>query len=141
MSTAVRRALYGKLAGDTTLMGLLAAPPAGYSKSVYYQQAPQTALFPCVVFTKQSGLPTETLANPSAFETDVWLLKGVDRNTTADIAEAIQARLKALLNDATLSIAGALHLYLRRDTDVDYPEVTDGVMYAHAGSLWRLIYT
>jgi hypothetical protein len=40
MSTAVRRALYGKMAGDTTLNALLASPPSGWSKSIYHQQAP-----------------------------------------------------------------------------------------------------
>jgi hypothetical protein len=33
MSTAVRRALYGKLAGDTTLNNLLGTPATNYSKS------------------------------------------------------------------------------------------------------------
>lgn len=140
MSTPVRRALYGKMSGDTTLNNLLGAPAHGYAKNIYYQQAPETANFPFVLFQKQAGTPTETLSDPSALETDVWLVKAVDRNTTADPAEAVQARLKGLLNDATLSISGGTLLYLRRDSDVDYPEVRDGNAYQHAGSLWRLIY-
>lgn len=140
MSTAVRRALYGKLAGDTTLNNLLAAPPAGYNKSIYHQQAPQAAQFPFVIFNKSSGTPTEAMNDPSALESDIWLVKGVDKNSSADTAEAIQARIQVLLNDATLTISGATHLYLRRQSDVEYSEVTDGVQYKHAGGLYRLVF-
>ena len=35
MSVAVRRAIYGKLAGDTTLNTLLATPPSGCSISAF----------------------------------------------------------------------------------------------------------
>jgi hypothetical protein len=141
MSTPVRRAIYGKLAGDTTLTNLLGTPATGYSKSIYHQQAPEGAHFPYVVFSKSSGVPTEAFGAPSALETDVWLIKAIDRATSTDTAEAIQARIQALLNDASLSISGSTLLYLRRQSDVEYPEVRDGVMFAHAGALWRLVTT
>lgn len=140
MSTPVRRAIYGKLAADTTLNNLLGTPPTGYSKSIYHQEAPAGATFPFVVFQKQSGVPTEAMTDPSAMENDIWLVKGIDRNTSADTAEAIQSRVQTLLNDATLSISGGTLLYLRRQSDVEYPETTDGVSYKHAGSLYRLVY-
>ena len=141
MSTVVRRALYGKLAGDTTLNNLLASPPQGWSKSIYYQVAPEGAQFPFVVFNRQDGRPTEAFGDPSALENDVWLVKAVDRATSADTAEAIAARVAALLNDASLSVSGATLLYLRRQSDVDYAEVDKGVAYRHAGSLYRLTTT
>jgi hypothetical protein len=139
VSTATRRALYGKLAGDSTLNGLLASPPTGWSKSIFYQVAPETARFPFIVFSKQSGVPTESFGDPSAIENDVWLVKAIDSDSTADDAEAIQARIATLLNDATLSISGAALLYLRRQSDVDYSEVSDGTTYRHAGSLYKLV--
>jgi hypothetical protein len=141
MSTAVRRAIYGKLAGDTTLTNLLGAPATGFSKSIYHAQAPAAAAFPFVILNKQSGVPTEAFNNPSAFEEDIWLVRGTDRNTTADTAEAIAARVKTLLNDATLTISGATHLFLRRQSDVEYLETVEGVRYAHCGGLYRLVYT
>lgn len=141
MSTPVRRALYGRMAGDTTLNNLLGTPANGYTKSIYHQQAPQGAGFPFVIFSKSSGVPTEAMGVPSALETDVWLVKAVAKDTSTDTAEAIQARLQALLNDATLSISGATLLYLRRQSDVEYPEVSEGVEYKHAGALWRLVTT
>src|SRR5689334_7879655 len=129
MSIAIRRSLYGKLAGDTTLNNLLASPPNGWSKSIYYQIAPQNAPFPYVIFNKQSGIPSEAFGDPSALEDTVWLVKAVDRDTTADDAEAVAERITSLLNDTSLSISGASLLYLRRQSDVDYAEVTEGVIY------------
>lgn len=140
MSTPVRRALYGKLAGDTTLNNLLGTPAAGYSKAIYHQEAPQDADHPLVIFSKQSGVPTQAMSDPSAYETDIWLVKAVDRNTSADPAESVAARITALLNDASLSISGADTLYLRRQSDVEYSEVDRGQKYQHVGSLFRLIY-
>lgn len=139
MSTPVRRAIYGRMAGDTTLNGLLAAPAPGRAKAIYHQQAPQGAAFPYVIFQKQSGNPTEAFGDPSAMDTDVWMVKAVDRSDSADQAEAAAARIIALLNDAPLSISGNALLYLRRQSDVEYPEVTDGQMYQHVGSLFRLV--
>lgn len=139
MSTATRRALYGKLSGDTTLNNLLGAPASGYAKSIYHQQAPETAHFPFVVFSKSSGVPTDTFHVPGVMQNDVWMVKAVDHATSADTAEAAAARITTLLNDATLSISGGTLLYLRRESDVDYSEVTDGERYAHVGSLYRLV--
>lgn len=141
MSTPIRRAIYGKLSGDTTLNNLLGAPASGYSKAIYHGNAPTDAKFPLVVFHKQSGVPTEAFGAPSVMESDVWLIKAVDQSTSADTAEAVQDRLKTLLNDASLSISGGTLLYLRRQSDVEYPEEAGGAMYAHAGSLYRLVYS
>ena len=57
MSVAIRRALYGVMAGDTTLNALLGTPPTGFAKSLYYQQAPQGAGFPYIIFQHQAGTP------------------------------------------------------------------------------------
>ena len=139
MSTVTRRSIYGKLAGDTTLNALLGAAAPGYTKAIYHDEAPQGSYFPLVTFSKSSGVPTDTFGKPAALDTDIWLVKAIDRNNSADTAEAIAARLTALLNDAPLSISGHDLLYLRRESDVEYPEVTAGVSYRHCGSLYRLV--
>ena len=139
MSTAIRRAIYGKLSGDTTLNNLLGTAAAGYTKAIYHLDAPEDCGFPFVVFAKSSGVPTDAFGHPSALETDVWLIKGVDRGGTSDTVESIADRIKVLLNDATLSISGSTHLYLRRQSDVDFPEQVLGVLYRHCGSLYRLV--
>lgn len=140
MSTATRRSIYGKLAGDTTLTSLLSTPAAGFSQSIYHFEAPADVKFPFIVFSRSSGVPTGTFGKPSAYETEVWMVKGVDRSSSADTVEAVAARVAVLLNDAALSIAGGGNLmYLRRQSDVDYSELSDGVSYRHCGSLFRLV--
>jgi len=141
MTTPVRRAIYGKLAADVTLNALLGTPGAGYAKSIYYQLAPDDAAYPFVVMNKQAGTPMEAMGNPDALDTELWFVKGVDRQPTPDNVEAIQARVKALLNDASLSISGATLTFLRRQSDEEYSELADGTQYKHAGSLFRLVYT
>lgn len=141
MSTATRRALYGKLSGDTTLNNLLGTPATGYTKAIYHQEAPEGAAFPYVIFNRQSGMPTEAFTAPSVMENDVWLVKAVDKSSSADVAESVADRIKTLLNDASLSISGSTLIYLRRQSDVEYPEVSDGAAYKHCGSLYRLVTT
>jgi hypothetical protein len=154
VSTALRRAAYGRLSGDTTLNGYLGGIAAGYTKAIYYEVVPEDAGFPCVVFSKQSGVSTGSFRNRgtatvpekgpvSAYDTDVWLFKAIDRSTTADTAEQISSRIAALLNDGGTAIslspsAGTL-LYFRRESDIDYSEVVDGETYRHSGSLYRVI--
>lgn len=129
----------GKLASDTTLTGMLAIAAPNYSQAIYYLEAPEEATFPFVIFSKSSGVPTEAMGKPSAFETDVWMVKCVDLSSSADRAEAVAARIAVLLNDAALSISGANLMYLRRQSDVDYPELANGISYRHCGSLYRLV--
>lgn len=147
MSLDVRRAIYGKLAGDSTLDGLLGDEAPGYAHSIYYERAPAGASFPYVIFQVQASTPDYSYG-AVAYENDVWLIKGVaqeavkgtDTVAAADQAEAIQARLRALLQDAALSISGKTKLYLRREQAVDYPETRDSVRYRHSGDLFRLMY-
>ena len=139
MSTAVRRSIYGKLAGDVTLGNLLAPAAAGYAHAIYHNQAPDDALFPLVVFNKSSGVPTQAFGDPAAFDTDIWQIKAIDRNSTADNAEAISERIRTLLNDANLSISGGTLMFLRRESDIEYPEESEGITYLHVGSLYRLV--
>ena len=107
MSIPVRRALYGQLTsgGSSLRTAGLGDPAPGYTWAIYYQEAPQGALYPFVIFSKSSGVPTEAFHDPSALETDVWMVKAVDRDSSSDRAEAIADAIKTLLNDQTLSIS------------------------------------
>lgn len=140
MSLATRKAIYGKLAGDTTLNALLGSPASGYSKAIYYNQAPTGAAFPFVVFNKPAGAPVYTFkVGTAAMDEEIWEVKGIDHSTTADAADNIASRLDALLTDGALSISGRTQLYLRRESDVDYSEVDDGERYVYAGAQFRLV--
>lgn len=138
---AVARALYGKMAGDVTLNGLLATPPSGWGKSIYYQEAPESADYPFVIFQKQAGVPRFSFKSQT-FQDDLWLVKGVDRQPDgdADPVDAIAKRIKVLLTDGSISIAGATAAYFRPDADVNYGEPSGDHRVFHAGATFRLIY-
>lgn len=139
MSKVLRRAIYGKLAGDTTLNNLLGAPAPNYNKSIYHSKAPDKAGYPFVTIDRLSGIPTHTFGKPIALEEDIWIIKAIDRALSADAADDAAARLDTLLNDATLSISGYDLLYLRRQSAVEYDEDSDGVTYKHSGGQYRVI--
>ena len=144
MSFPIQKALYGKMAGDTTLNNMLASPPVGANKSIFHQMAPEGADLPFVIFQKQSGTPTYAMST-LAMDNEVWMVKGVARSGTTGTAgtagaSAISTRLNQLLTDGAISISGSTQLYLRRESDVEYAEEVDGVRYQHAGALYRLIY-
>ena len=143
MSYETRRAIYGKMSGDSTLTALLGTAGAGYSQSIYYQQAPTDADFPYVVFFQSAGTPTYTFdVGHAQMDDEVWTIKGVDRAESADAADNIAGRLDALLTDGTLTISGASQLYLRRESDMPaFSEIVDGIRYIHAGALFRLVYS
>jgi hypothetical protein len=108
-------------------------PATGYSKAIYHAQAPDNATFPFVVFNKQSGVPTEAFGAPSVMENDIWLVKGDRSGHQRRHRREHPSPDRVLLNDASLSISGGTLLYLRRQSDVEYPEVDEGVQYHHAG--------
>lgn len=142
----IRRAIYGKLAGDTTLNNLLASPPATQSKSIYHEQAPDNAQHPYVIFNQQAATRAYAFGG-RAMDNELWLVKGVARKgdgtaSADDVAGDIADRLDALLTDGTLSISGETQLYLRFENPVRYSENPEGSpRIVHAGALFRLIYT
>lgn len=138
-TTAIRRALYGKMAGDSTLNALLGSPAPGRSKAIYYELAPDGARFPYVVFNKQAGTPVYAFASDPAYEDNLWQIKGIDSGPDADTANGIGARLDVLLTDGALTISGATLLYLRRESDIEYSVTEAGVEYKHSGALFRLL--
>ncbi len=124
----VRAALYARLsyASITSL-----------ATGIYHKLAPSSAAFPYVVFQKQDGRPMWAMTE--YMQWDKWVIKAVDRNPSANNAEAIAAAIKARLIDASLTITGSAHLYLRWESDIDYAETDDGGLIHHVGAVWRLV--
>lgn len=104
----------------------------------YYQRAPQDATTPMVIFSKQSGDRVLAFAGNDV-KPQVWLVKAVSREDSASAAEDIDARVETVLNGATLIITGHNHLYLRRESDVTYPEDDGAETYQHVGALYRIV--
>ncbi len=142
----ISHAIYGKLAGDTTLNSMLAAPPTGSTHSIYPWQAPDKAQFPFVIFNLQSGI-REYAFKGRALDNEIWQIKGIARvgdsssQSADDVAGAIADRLDALLTDGTLSISGATASYWRFEGPVRYTETPMGQpRLIHSGGMFRLIY-
>ena len=142
MSVAVRRALYGKMAGDATLTAMLPPAPAGLAQNIFHEYAPQEASLPAVVFSKSTGTPAYSLTARN-YDDELWLVKAVDalEDHGPDVSDNIASRLDQLLTDGTISISGKTQLYLRYASAVEYGELIDGVRYRHVGAYFRLVYT
>lgn len=108
------------------------------AQRVYHARAPADATFPFVLINKQTGTPTYTFGD-HAWDDQTWLAKCVDRSTSSNTAEDVQAAIDSALTDAPLAITGGTLLYLKRTSDVEYIETIDGVDYRHHGSLFRVV--
>lgn len=144
MSKAVRRSLYGKLAGDSILTAQLGTPAPQHSQSIYHQQAPKGAGFPYLIFQQQAETAAHAFGpnGASIYNNEVWQVQIVDQGNaseaSADKVDDIDSRVQTLLNDGTLSISGAALMYLRRESGLEYPETVDGTQYRHRVGLYRL---
>ena len=129
----IREAIYGALITDGDLTGLLSEPDA-----IFHQKAPQSAAFPLIVFHKQSGTPDWQFAG-AHLQNDLWAVKAIDRASSAGRAEDIAARIDVVLTDAGLPVIGGSLLYLRRASDIDYPETEGADTFRHCGALYRVV--
>lgn len=139
---AVSDAIQTLLSGDSTLVSLIAN-----SSAIYYQGPPKRAVMPCVVYQKQSGMPTWAFQG-SPYKTEVWLVKAIVKvqgpSHFAELtsAQAIDDRINQLLGDSDLSVPGSTLLgKVRRESDVSpYWEVDGPDKYQHIGGTYRIVY-
>lgn len=133
MNKAIRKALYAKLSGAESVTKLLSS-----SSAIYFEQATPEAEYPLVIFSRSSGTDAYTFAE-RAWRDQLWLVKAVDRSTSANVADEIDAAVDALLTDGTLTISGASLMSMRRASDMPpFAETKDGQMYRHAGGLYKI---
>lgn len=134
---AVDQALYTALSGATALTALLAGGTA--DPSVFQFLAPEGQDPPYVVYFKQAGTPRHTFRGV-AFENQLYTIKAVTLGPSAAAAGTIAAAIDAALVDQALTVSGYAHMYLRRDSDIDYPETDPGGQrYHHRGALYRVM--
>ena len=126
-------AIYTKLTGAAALTGLLSAGTA----SVFQTLAPENENPPYVVFHKQSNVPAYTFGGV-AFENALYLVKAVTQEPSAKTAGSVASQINAALQDAALTIDGYTHMYLRRETDIEFVEVESGQVIHHRGALFRV---
>lgn len=130
---AIKVSLVARLAGDSTLTGMLAAGTAG----IYDAPAPESATDPYIVYQKITDTTAYTMGG-RAWDDQVFLVKGVTRGASKRAGGSISERIDALLGDAALTITGGTVLQCRRVTGVEYPEADRGDTYHHIGAQYRI---
>jgi hypothetical protein len=131
---------------DTALYTVLSADLAGTATGtlgqlgvtgVYRALAPQTATLPYIVYNEQAGTDQWTF-NARTGKSTVYQVKAIDDGHSAANVSAMSDRLDALLNDAALSVSGWSCKRIRRESDIEYAETDEGVIYHHIGGLYRI---
>lgn len=137
----VRTALYQKLnvASLTTQL-------AQGSASLIHSVASPSSAYPLVIFSEQSSTVMArsfggTAVSDTGFPVDsqLWLVKAIAKGGSSSVAEDVDATIAGLLDFQQLTITGADHMYLARESAVAYAEVVEGETYRHHGHLYRLI--
>ena len=105
--------------------------------AAYRMIAPQTASLPYVVFNQQAGTDSWTMADRS-HRSLIYQVQAVGDGHSGSVVSAMNDRLDAVLNDKPLTLSGYTCKRIRRESDVEYVENTDGVLYHHIGGLFRV---
>jgi hypothetical protein len=134
MSNRVKTGIVAALRADSTLTGLLTSGTAGIHHSV----APQGSSFPCVTFQKVPGTQPAYTLGARAWENELYNIKAVTEGHSALTAGSIAERIDTVLTDNPVSVSGGTCLYLRLESYIEYPEVTDGKTYQHIGGSYRV---
>lgn len=126
--SAVDDGLVAALTGDSTLAGLA---PGG----IWQDIAQEAAALPYVIWSI-SLASDEPQFGSTAWEEGLYLVKGVAASKAA--SDAVAARIHALLQDATLTIAGYDSMDVHRVDRVNYTEADGAKRYYHAGGLYQV---
>ena len=133
-----RQAIYQRVAGDAQFQTLA---PGG----LHYLIAPEKTVFPYAIMMRLLVKPEYTFGGLT-HDSGIWRLKGVANGATdgsqsaQEQAEAIIARIDALLNDYQLPIdTGRTCQWLRRERTIpDYLELGEQRPIFHVGYDYRL---
>lgn len=126
--------LYTTLTGATAITDLLANGTA----SVFAWLAPENEDPPYVVFNQQADTPVYRLP-AVAYENLLYQVRAVTEGESAKLAGQIEDAVEAALTDQAVSVSGHTLMYLRKESGVDYVEVTQGQRYHHRGAIYRVM--
>ena len=136
---AIDTGLYTALTADMgTAMGTVTTSLRYLGATVAYNAiAPQTATLPYVTFSQQSGIG-EWVFDDRSHKSTLYLVKAVGQGHSKAATSAMSDRFDTLLNDKPLTLTGWACQRIRREQDVEYTEVSEGVIYHHIGGLYRI---
>ena len=127
---SVRLAIATRLTSYSDLTAKLATP-----ESVYFRVGPQGATPPFVLFSKQSGTPERTFKD--VVSSELWNIRAVSPN--ASEAEDVGFEIDVALDGYSLPVDGRTTLYLRKESDLNFGDLEDGVTWHYVGGLYRLL--
>lgn len=130
-TTAVERWLYGLLAGDATLAGLV-------GDRIYAYVAPLGAALPLVVFAQQAGTDVRVVGPGRLMAALLYQVRAVGPGPSAAVVAPVAARLDALLQGASGSVVDGVVLGCTREQPLSYVETEGGESYRHLGGIYRI---
>lgn len=133
---AVRQAFYQAL-NVSQVTSLLGSGSASVCYDVVPDKDPPIA-FPVCLFARQADTSTLRFGG-NAFDSHVWMVRGIARDILPGVAEDIDAAARAILDFGTLTIAGAQQMHLARMSGIAYEETEGDQVFRHVGSLYRLV--
>lgn len=134
MSVATATAITAKLNATGDLTAIV-------GNRIYYGQAPDNAIYPFVIVTKQSGTKRRAFQSPEAFRRDVWLIKTVDRSTSAKRAFEAAEAIDTAFDGGSLTITGKTLADLHHVSDVSYVESHGDQIFHHVGGNYAVVTT
>ena len=99
--------IYTKFSNDGDLSGVVTG--------MYFTEAPQDAVMPYVVFHKISGVPDHTFTED--MENVIIQFNIFDDHSSSTTVNDIYAKLTALFDWCTLTVAGWNSIYMKRELD------------------------
>jgi hypothetical protein len=121
-----------KLGSDATLLGMM---PNG----VYWEEAPPgSTRFVIVSLIDEAD---EGQFGGRAYEDALYLVKAVALSTANANIKGAAARIDALLEDGTLTVAGYTHMAMHREGRIRLTEVDDvdpSIRWYHRGGQYRV---
>lgn len=127
---AIDAALYARLSGDATLMGLVTI--------VARDPAPQGSVLPYVVFNPATDMDNYTFG-ARAYEQTLYAIRACTDGDSHLLANEINDRVYALLqDDLALAVAGRSLLRCERVDRMEPSQVEDGKTYRYAIDRYRI---
>lgn len=133
--TAVETWLYSTLSAGTALCALI----GGTANPRIYTNPPQGAVTPYVTIGMQAGVDENGMKGGRWLTSPLMLIKAVTQETGYALAGSISAEADALLMVAGTASSGSVSIrQIVGESPVQYPEVQNGVRYAHQGRMYRV---
>lgn len=126
---AMGTAIYNTLKAGTALITELGGT------FIYFEQAPDHASLPYIVYNHQGGGPENI--SPGALQSDVWQVRGFASTRAA--ANRIDGNIYDLLHRKTLTVSGYTNIWTVKELNISLVEnPPSGEKVYSAGGLYRV---